>query len=258
MLFETDQFVIKLAENEAEIEKAQRLRYQVFNIEQGKGLENARSTGIDHDEFDEYCLHLLVIEKTSNKVIGTYRIHLGSVANSAKGFYSSREYSIEGIDPIAEHLVELGRSCVSREYRTGAVVALLWGGIAELLNRASLNIMIGCVSLEDKNPAVAWALYDHFKEKNMISDRIIATPRPEFVLPRPLPEEMEKYSHNEKALRRCVPPLFKGYLRIGCKICGEPAFDKEFGTYDFLIIVNKDKVPERYARHFNTAPNECE
>lgn len=257
LLLETDQFIIKLAENELEIEKAQRLRYQVFNVEQGKGLESARSSGRDHDEFDEYCLHLLVIEKETDKAIGTYRIHLGSVANSAKGFYSSREYAIQGLDAIADSCVELGRSCVSKEYRTGSVVALLWGGIAELLNRANLKIMLGCVSLEENNPAVAWALYDYFKANSMLSTLIKATPRKDFILPKASNEEILRYEQNEKTLRKNIPPLFKGYLRLGCKVCGEPAFDKEFGTIDFLIIVNKDEVPERYVRHFNpSAENE--
>lgn len=251
ILSETDLFVIKLAENESEIEKAQRLRYEVFNLEQGKGLDSARKIGIDTDEFDEYCLHLLVIEKETSKAIGTYRIHLGSVANSAMGFYSSREYDITGLDKIAESCVELGRSCVSRGYRTGAVVALLWSGIAELLNRANLKIMLGCVSLEETNPAIGWALYKSFKNCGILSEVLNAYPRPEAILENPGETEINRFLCNEKNLKRYIPPLFKGYLRLGCKICGEPAYDREFGTIDFLIIVNKNEVPERYARHFN-------
>ena len=251
ILSETEQFILKIAEDENEIKKAQRLRFEIFNIEQGKGLESAKSTGIDIDEFDDYCLHLLVIVKESGRAVGTYRVHLGSIANSAKGFYSAREYDIKGLDKITQISMELGRSCVSREYRTGAVVGLLWSGIAELLNRTGLKIMIGCVSLEEKKPAIAWALYRYLKNCNLVSEILEAKPKEQFLLPEPPEDEIQKQLANEKSLRRNIPPLFKGYLRIGCKICGGPAWDGEFGTVDFLIIVNKDEVPERYFRHFN-------
>ncbi len=254
ILMEVGQFIIKLAENKDEIEKAQRLRYKVFNIEQGKGLESAKSCGIDFDEFDEYCLHLIVLEKNTGEAIGTYRVHLGSVASSAIGFYSSREYDIAGIEKIADKCMELGRSCVSSEFRTGTVVGLLWGGIAELLNRAKLKLMLGCVSLEEKNPAAAWALYRQFKTKNCISDVLKAKPKKQFTLDMPPEDEIQKLLHSPKQLNSFIPPLFKGYLRIGCKICGEPAYDREFGTVDFLILVNKDEVPKRYMRHFNSIP----
>ena len=95
ILLETDNFLVKLAEGADEVKKALRLRYEVFNLEQGKGLEECNNKGIDSDEFDEFCLHLLVIEKVTGKVIGTYRVHLGSIANTAKGFYSAREYEIK-------------------------------------------------------------------------------------------------------------------------------------------------------------------
>ncbi len=251
VLLETDHFLVKLAENQQEIEKALRLRYEVFNIEKGKGLKNLGCKGIDSDEFDEFCLHLLVIEKETGKAIGTYRVHLGSIANTAKGFYSSREYDVVGLREIADYCMELGRSCVSSKYRTGAIVALMWGGIGELLNRADLRFMLGCVSLEDINPVVGWSLYRYFQKKYLISEILSARPRKEYELKHAPESEIQKMLSDEDAIRKYIPPLFKGYLRLGCKICGEPALDSEFGTIDFLIIVDKQKVPERYIRHFN-------
>lgn len=251
ILAETDQFLIKFAENREEIKKALRLRYEIFNIEQGKGLKSAKEHGIDEDEFDEYCLHLLVIEKKSGHAVGTYRIHLGSVASSARGFYSSREFEIEGLDKIAAGSVEFGRSCVSSKFRTGVGVALLWGGIAELLSRVNLKYMLGCVSLEETDSAIGWALYKYFYKIGRISDKLIARPLKEFVLQYPDEDKIEKLLSNEKGLKRYIPPLFRGYLRVGSNICGEPAFDHEFGTIDFLILVERKNVPERYMRHFN-------
>jgi putative hemolysin len=252
ILLETGNFLVKLAENPEEVEKALRLRYEVFNLEQGKGLEDCDKSGIDSDEFDEFCLHLLVIEKETEKVIGTYRIHLGSVANTAKGFYSAREYEVKGLREIANYCMELGRSCVAPKYRTGSTVALMWGGIGELLNRADLRFMLGCVSLETMNPAAGWALYRYFQKNHLMSEILEAEPRGKYKLENVPEQEIEKLIQDETALKRFLPPLFKGYLRLGCKICGEPALDNEFGTIDFLIIVDKQKVPERYVRHFGS------
>lgn len=252
VLAEKDQFLIKLAESEDEIEKAFRLRYKVFNLEQGKGLESANGNGIDRDEFDEYCMHLIVVEKKSGDVVGTYRIHFGEVARSAIGFYSAREYEIKGLEKIASESIEVGRSCVSPEYRTGSVVALLWRGINELLFRSRMGYLFGCVSLESTSPAEGWALYEYFKENNGISDLLSSRPTEKFFLARPDDAEIKKVAMDKKHILGAIPPLFKGYLRLGAKICGEPAFDDEFGTIDFFIILNLKEVPERYYKHFNS------
>ena len=258
ILVETRQFLVKLAENHEEVEKAQRLRYEIFNIEQGRGLETAEKFGIDFDEYDEYCLHLLVMQKGSDRVIGTYRAHLGCVANSAKGFYSSREYHIEGLYRIAEKCVELGRTCVSPDYRTGAVVALLWSAISELLMRAKLRYMLGCVSLDETDPRIGWALYEYLLEKKSVSMDFKVAPRPGFVLKRPRENEIKKLLADKRALAKHIPTIFKGYLRLGGYVCGEPALDREFGTIDFFILVDTSKIPERYLRRFNYQPEEID
>ncbi len=251
VLVETEHFIVKLAENHEEVEKAQRLRYEIFNIEQGRGLEIAEKFGIDFDEFDEYCLHLLVMRKGDERVIGTYRAHLGTIANSCKGFYSSREYYVKGLYKIADKCVELGRTCVSPDFRTGAVVALLWSAITELLVRAKAIYMLGCVSLEETDPKLGWALYEYLREKNCLSSDFSVTPRPGFILKRPPEHEIQKVLSDPKTLAKNIPPIFKGYLRLGGLICGDPALDREFGTIDFFILVDVTKVPERYQKRFN-------
>ena len=250
VLAETPRFTVKLAENHEEVEKAQRLRYEVFNLEQGRGLESAGKYGIDFDEFDEYCLHLLVIENETNSVKGTYRIHLGSIANSARGFYSSREFEIKGLYRIADKCMELGRTCVSPDFRTGAAIALLWNAITELLVRAKLIYMLGCVSLEATEPKIGWAIYEYLREKGLISAEIEVNPRPGFRLPKPTKQEVKRIISSNNMVRKFIPPLFKGYLRLGARICGEPALDREFGTIDFFIMVDASQLPERYVRHF--------
>jgi len=255
ILVDTERFLVKLAVNHEEVENAQRLRYEVFNLEQGRGLKSAEKFGIDFDEFDEYCLHLLVLEKSSGKIVGTYRAHLGCVANSAKGFYSSKEFDIQGLYRIADKCLELGRTCVSPEYRSGAVVALLWGGITSLLVRADLRYMLGCVSLNETDPVIGWALYTYISRKYSLCNDFSVTPRPGFQLKRPAEDAIEKMLSDEAALYRKIPSIFKGYLRLGGRICGEPAFDRDFGTIDFFILVDVDKVPPRYKHHFNYIEN---
>lgn len=250
VLAKTERFTVKLAENHEEVEKAQRLRYEVFNIEQGRGLESAGKYGIDFDEFDEYCLHLLVIDNKTDAVEGTYRIHLGSIADSAKGFYSSREFEIRGLYRIAYKCMELGRTCVSPDFRNGIVVALLWNAITELLIRAGLRYMLGCVSLDATEPKIGWAIYEYLRENGSLSTDFEVSPRPGFRLPHPAKHEVERIISSNNMIRKFIPPLFKGYLRLGGRICGEPALDREFGTIDFFIMVDITKVPDRYARHF--------
>jgi len=251
VLSETQQFVVKLAENHEEVESAQRLRYEIFNLEQGRGLKKSEKFGIDFDEYDEYCLHLMVLEKSSENVIGTYRAHLGCIANSAKGFYSSREYELHGLYKVADKCLELGRTCVSPEYRSGSIIALLWGGITELLIRANLTYMLGCVSLDETTPKLGWAIHEYLSRKNSVCKDMTVIPRPGFRLDKPSVSEIENMLKDEPDIIKKIPPIFKGYLRLGGLICGEPAFDKEFGTIDFFILVDINKVPGRYKRHFN-------
>lgn len=251
VLAESDKFVVKLAKNHEEIEMAQRLRYEVFNIEQERGLAATKKYGIDFDEFDEQCLHLLALEKPTEKLVGTYRAHLGSVANSKKGFYSSKEYEIHGLYNIADKCLELGRTCVSSEYRSGSVIALLWTGITELLVRGQFKYMLGCVSLTETDPHTGWAVYQYIVKRYSLCKDFSVMPRPGFKLQKPPQHEIDVMLSDETYLRKKIPPIFKGYLRLGGLICGEPALDIEFGTIDFFILVEVDKIPMRYKEHFN-------
>ena len=251
VLVETEHLLVKFAETDQEIEDAMRLRYQIFNVEQGKGLAESSDTGIDTDPFDAYCLHILVIEKASATIVGTYRAHLGSVAaKSPLGFYSAREYDIGGLSEITDKCVELGRSCVAPEFRTGAAMTLLWNAIYALMMRGNLFYMIGCVSLDTKDQAMGWGLYEHFRANDMSCDIISGKARPEFYLDKPSPEDAQNIVLTNGSFKKNIPALLKGYLYLGGKICGEPAYDHEFGTIDYLILVDFRKIPEKYLNHF--------
>jgi len=250
LITEQELFLIKFAESKEEIEAAMRLRYEVFNIEQGKGLQSAELEKMDYDEFDEHCLHLIIVEKKTSRVVGTYRVHPGPVAKTQLGFYSAREYNVEGLDELQDEILEVGRSCVHPDFRNGSVIGLLWSGISGTLVRAGLHYTLGCVSLETTNPNVGWALYEHFKLCDKLSKQLKATPVAGFELPSADKEKVDELLNNKVALLEHIPALFKGYLRLGVKICGEPIWDEEFGTIDFLILLNYHNMPEKYIRHF--------
>lgn len=255
VLVDADNFLIKIAETDEELKATLRLRYEVFNIEQGHGLDQCSVYGLDFDEYDRYCLQLVVLNKQTNLPVGTYRLHLGSIAMGAKGFYSSTEFDIKGLDNIAGISMELGRSCVSSDFRTGAAVALLWGGIGELMMRAKLRYLFGCVSFDKYNPAATWAIYEHFKKEGLVTDTILGIPMKGYELDKATPEAITKYASEIKnTIREYVPPLLKGYLRLGTKICSEPLYDPIFKTIDFLILLDTYTVPERYTKHYNYKP----
>lgn len=251
VIAEKDQYLIKFALTEEEIESVFRLRYNVFNLEQGKGLKNLQG-GIDKDEFDDHCLHLIVVRKDDDQVVGTYRIHFGSIVLHSKlGFYSEQEYRIDGLAPIAPLAIEVGRTCVAPDSRNGSVVALLWSGISALIYRSRQRYLLGCVSLETTEPADGWLIYDELKRRNDLSEEVHAYPRPDFRMERPGESEMAAAAAAPPSIRALMPPLLKGYLRLGAKICGEPVFDRKFGTIDFFILLDVAQLPQRYSRHFN-------
>ncbi len=255
VIMEKENYCIKFAETPDELNAVFKLRYEVFHQEQ-KRAHKTSGGGLDMDDFDDYCLHLLVLRKDTSAVVGTYRIHFGSLAeHSALGFYSEQEYRIDGIREIAPTAIEVGRSCVAAGERNGTVMALLWSGISATLARSGQRYLLGCVSLEEASPADAWLLYEYFRTETCCSDSIRAFPLAGYELERPEPERGQPDLTRAPSL---LPPLLKGYLRLGAKICGEPAFDPDFGSIDFFIVLDVRSLPERYSKHFNVKNAGCE
>ena len=250
VLLERGNFILKIADDAAEVEQALRLRFRVFNQEQGR-LSGISGLGVDEDKFDSQCMHLVVIDREANAVVGTYRVHRGDVALRHGGFYSEQEYEISGLPEIAGRTLELGRSCVAPEYRSGSVVAMLWSGIAELRHRfgGQYQYLLGCVSLETTDRLIGHTLY--IRAKNYLTDQIWAVSRPGFQLDAVPAADVRDFLENRRAeLLAAMPPLFKGYIRLGARFCSEPAYDREFGSIDYLILADYDKISARYARHF--------
>ena len=249
LVTENESYLLKFAENRDEIFAAQKLRYRVFNCEQNRGLDSANDAQFDSDEFDDGAAHLIVFEKASGQPIGTYRA-IGQPGLDPEKMYSAREYFVNGIEPYLPRIIEVGRSCVDKDYRNGAVVAFLWMGMAAITLRSGCRYLCGCVSLEDGDPAVAWAVYEHLRGKGLYFPGIDFKPREKFTFPHPSRAEIDAVLNDRARLREAMPPLLKGYITIGAKLLGEPAFDYEFGSIDLPVMVDMWRLPDRYHRHF--------
>ncbi len=228
-----------LAQNAADIEEAQRLRYKVFAEEMGARL-STRKAGVDEDIFDPYCDHLLVRDGDSNEVVGTYRILSPEKARKIGGFYSQGEFDLTRLAHLSSRTVEVGRSCVHPDYRSGAVITLLWAGLAEYMERGGYEYLIGCasISMADGGHAAA-SLYERIKIDNLCPVEWRVRPR------NPLP-----LAALNRELNPPLPPLIKGYLRLGAYICGDPAWDPDFNTADLLVLLPLAHLSRRHARHF--------
>lgn len=231
------QLEVGFARSPSDIVDAQRLRYRVFAEEMGANLPT-RSPGVDQDIYDPYCEHLVVRDTQSSEVVGTYRI-LSPVNARKIGYYSENEFDMTRLRHLRPRLVEIGRSCVHPDYRTGATITLLWSGLANYMLEQGYDYLIGCasISMADGGHAAA-SLY------NRLADHL--GPQEYRVFPRcPLP--MAALQQDRPAE---TPPLIKGYLRAGAWICGEPAWDPDFNTADLPILLPMAKISSRYAKHY--------
>ncbi|MDZ4725496.1 MAG: GNAT family N-acyltransferase [Leptospira sp.] len=240
---------VRIAQNQLEIERALALRYDVFNLEMGEGLPQSSATRKDRDEYDLYCDHLIVIDKSfEEKIVGTYRILTRKVAKEGIGFYSENEFDITSIYNLPDEIAEVGRSCVHPDYRDGSVISLLWQGLAEFMIKNNVRYLMGCGSIHSTDPEIASQSYAFLKEKEALAPAEFRVyPNPDNVLP--------GFSENFviqdlKAISKNIPPLLKGYIRIGAKICGTPALDSVFGTTDVFILFDRKEITERYAKHY--------
>ncbi len=233
-------FTVSLARDEHEVYEAQRLRYKVFAEEMGARL-SSREPGIDADIFDPFCDHLIVRDSVTDRVVGTYRILNGANARRIGGFYSDEEFDLTRLDHLRNEIVEIGRTCVHRDYRTGAVITLLWSGIADYMARRNYRFLMGCASLSmvDGGATASDVYY--------ALNRACACPAEYRVFPR-LDLPLRRARPTDDVV---IPPLLKGYARIGAYVCGAPAWDPDFNTADLLMLLPMSRMAPRYARHFS-------
>jgi putative hemolysin len=228
-----------LARTGAEVEEAQRIRFKVFAEEMGAKLPNAES-GLDIDRFDRFCDHLLVRDHANDKVVGTYRILPPEQAVNAGGYYSETEFDLSRLENLRDRMMEVGRSCVHPDYRDGATITQLWSGLADYIGKNGHEYMIGCASISMGDGGhYAASVYNKVH-------KLHAAPAEYRVFPHcRLP--LESLNQNLDVI---VPPLIKGYLRLGAYIAGEPAWDPDFNCADLFILMPVSRMNARYAKHF--------
>ena len=234
-------YAVRLARNAEEIRTAQTLRFQVFNLELNEGLAESYATGFDADPFDAVCDHLLVEHTPTGQVVGTYRLQTGLTAANNLGYYCAQEFEFDNFEPLRNEIVELGRACVHRQHRNLIVLGLLWKGIADYAKERGGRYLIGCSSLTAQDAAVGASAYTELCRKRHIAGPPWQTRpvlRHECPLDRLADEEVQ------------IPKLLRAYLAIGAKICGPPALDRQFGTIDFLTLLDLRAMPSAAKERF--------
>ncbi|NLY64014.1 MAG: GNAT family N-acetyltransferase [Alcaligenaceae bacterium] len=232
--------VLGLVTTPEELEQVQRLRFDVYTTEMNAVFPDAVD-GVDIDRFDQWCDHLMVCDSKTNKVVGTYRIMTPENAVKAKGYYSESEFDISSLNDIRHLLCECGRSCTHADYRNGAAIMMLWTGLTKYLYSKNYRYMLGCASV---------SLADGGVQASQVwrAARAEMDKHPELPQVKPLnPYPLEKLTCTDDAK---IPPLIKGYLKIGARICGEPAWDPDFNAADFPIIIDMESMDPRYRKHF--------
>jgi putative hemolysin len=232
-------YSLLVARDSAEVVAAQRLRYQVFSGEVGATLHTT-VPGHDVDHFDEFCDHLVVRDDRTGEIVGTYRMLPPDRAREAGGFYSETEFDLANLAHLRGALVETGRSCVHPDHRSGAVVSLVWAGIARYMLLSGHTWLAGCasVSLADGGEHAA-GVWDIVKNKHYA---------PEEFRVRPInPWNVDAV---QRPKRTVLPPLLKGYLRLGAQVCGPPALDEDFGVADLFVLMNPSQMDQRYLKFF--------
>lgn len=234
-----DYCVLK-ADSLEEIQSAQQLRYEVFNVELGEGLESSFKDKRDKDPFDEQCEHIVVKYMPEQEIVGTYRLQTGQMAAAGIGYYSAQEFDLTPYEVYRDKILELGRACIHVKHRNRKVLKLLWQGIADYALDHDSRYLIGCSSLTSQASDEGWALYHKLKANYMAPEDLQTEPLPDYRLD---PES------GDLAEVKC-PKLFATYLSLGAEIAGPPAIDRAFKTIDFFTVLDFKKLRKTGALDF--------
>lgn len=244
-------YKLQMAQTREQVLECFKLRYEVFCHEMaGK----AKKTGLDYDSFDNFCDHLIIIHEPTQKIVGTYRMNF---SETSEGFYTGTEFDIEQwVGGQSSPFIELGRACIQNEHRRGAVISLLWRGIAEYMKMMNAEKLIGCSSVKVTDARSAALIYKYFECKGHLAGEVF--------------QPVEKYNMpdllfwlivfskglNENQMSEAeekIPSLLKSYLKAGAKVASYPAYDEEFRCIDFVTVLNRSELDQKLVRKFQTA-----
>lgn len=235
-----ERLYVELADSEAAVREAQRLRYEVFGVEMGARLKSGH-LGIDADDYDSHCHHLLVRQTSDGQVVGCTRLLDQTGARHLGGWYSSSEFELGPVADLPGKMVEIGRTCVSPQSRSGAVIAVLWSGLASFIHLQRVDYLFGCASMPlGEQDLQAAAIMNRLRRQCMSPERLRVSPR----------QPLRQSPVAEDVLDAPLPPLIKAYVRLGARACGEPCRDPDFQVADVLMLLDVNELDPSYARHF--------
>ncbi|MFP4062904.1 MAG: GNAT family N-acetyltransferase [Halochromatium sp.] len=235
-----ERLFVELADSPQAVREAQALRYRVFGEELGAKLK-AGEHGLDVDEFDGECEHLLVRETKGNRVVGCTRLLSNRGAERLGRFYSESEFELGAIPSLPGQLLELGRTCVSPECRHGSVIAVLWSGVAHYIQRHQVDYLFGCASVPlGEHDCQAAAIMNRLRRQALAPEALRVRPR----------VPLQATAGADAVLDAPLPALLKGYVRLGAVACGEPCRDPDFEVADILMLLDMRMLNPSYARHF--------
>jgi putative hemolysin len=236
----TDKFILKTAESPFELRQVLKLRHEVFYKElQSKSLK----TKLDFDEFDSLCDHLIIIDRKSRRIVGTYRMISSTFSER---FYSQGEFDLQGILALPGNKLELGRACIHADFRTGAIINLLWKGIAEYIKKTNTEYLFGCASVQTTDAVIASRLLALLRHKGLSlegNEGLGVHPTEEYrcLLPRVAVEEGSE---------KDIPGLVQSYILAGAKFYGEPALDVDFKCFDFFMMLKTSEMSKLFRRRY--------
>lgn len=221
----------------AELRAAQALRASVFGDEFGARFDD--SEGLDRDSFDDFCDHLSVYDVANGCIIATTRLLCSEQARRAGGFYSASEFDLGAIVQLPGRILEIGRTCVHPEYRSGAAITVLWSALADYLLQNDFSYLVGCASISLRDGGQNFSvIMPELRERHFVASELRVTPR------RGLDVELRETAAS------AMPPLLKAYLRMGCRIGGEACWDPEFNCADVFVMLDVSMLADRYAQRF--------
>ena len=235
---------LRFVESRSELDAVLRLRFEVFNIELGEGLDASYLSGRDWDAYDFTCHHLSVCDVRNSELVGTYRIQTSAMAAAAGGFYSATEFDLKSLPAsVVDDAVELGRACIARSHRNTQVLFLLWKGLAAYLQHNRKRYLFGCCSLTSQDPWEGLRFYENFMTEGLLHPEVSVMPKAGYEC-RPDGRLLASTAP------LILPRLFRTYLRFGAKVCGPPAIDRRFKTIDFLVLFDVAAMGEMSRRMF--------
>mgnify|MGYP005864858571 CR=1 FL=1 len=235
-IIKSSRYSVRFARNQNEVNEALKLRFEVFNLELGEGLQKSFDLKMDIDKYDQQCDHLIVIENETGRIIGTYRMQTSEHAQKGEGFYTSEEFRLNELpQKVLSDAVELGRACIAN----GRVLFLMWKGLAEYIKEMNKRYLFGCCSVMSQDPYKGASVEKYLSENKYYHPDYFVQTTEEYIC---------KISPDDKSRDLPaveLPPLFRLYLELGTLVCSPPAMDKNFKTIDFLILLDAENLNEK-------------